>query len=155
MPDSSGSSHIISASAKVAAPPERVYAAIADYQNGHPNIVPPQFSDLVVEQGGYGAGTIIRFKMKVFGRTQSFRAAITEPEPGRVLVETGLDDHGAVTTFTVDPESDTASRVTITTELAARTGIAGKLERYLSTVLLRPIYDEELKILNKWVTQSA
>jgi hypothetical protein len=43
---------------------------------------------MVGEHGGIGAGTIIRFQMSIFGRKQTVRAAITEPEPGCVLVET-------------------------------------------------------------------
>ena len=56
-----------------------------------------------MEQGGIGAGTVIRFQMSALGQKRTLRAEITEPEPGRVLVETYLDSNGAVTTFTVDP----------------------------------------------------
>ncbi len=72
------------------APADRVYAIIADYRNGHPHILPKQFRNLTVEQGGVGAGTIIRFEVRVFGQTQHFRAVVSEPEPGRVLVEENL-----------------------------------------------------------------
>src|SRR5438034_1718993 len=75
--------HVITATAVVPAQPNRVYAVIADYHNGHPHILPKQFSEMVVEKGGVGRGTIIRFQMSVFGRKQTFRAAISEPEPGR------------------------------------------------------------------------
>jgi hypothetical protein len=36
---------------------------------------------------------------------------------------------------------------TIKTELTVRRGIAGAIERFLTTRLLRPMYDEELKRL--------
>jgi len=131
-----------------------VYAVIADYHNGHPRILPEEFSGMVVERGGTGRGTIIRFQMSVLGRKQTFRAAISEPEPGRVLVETDLDTNGAVTTFVVDPDPVSGhSRVTITTELATRKGIAGKLERFLSTRLLRPMYVRELGLLANFVSK--
>jgi hypothetical protein len=131
--------HIVSASATIPARRERVYSLIADYQDGHLRILPKQFTSLVVEQGGVGAGTIIRFQMRIFGRMQTFRAAITEPDPGRVLVETDLDANGAVTTFTVNPGSAPAdSHVTISTELRVRSGFLGKIEKTLSTLLLRP-----------------
>jgi hypothetical protein len=32
--------HVISAASLIPAPPERVYATIADYRNGHPHILP-------------------------------------------------------------------------------------------------------------------
>src|SRR5215813_13655906 len=105
MKDSKPATHIITASATIPARRERVYSLIANYRDGHPRILPKQFKNLVVEQGGIGAGTVIRFQMSVFGKLQTFRASITEPEPGRTLVETDLDTNGAVTTFTVNPSS--------------------------------------------------
>jgi hypothetical protein len=144
--------HTISASAIIPARRERVYSLIANYNDGHPRILPSQFSNLIVEQGGIGAGTVIRFEMSFLGKKQPFRATITEPEPGRVLVETYLDN-GAITTFTIDPGSAPAdSRVTISTELPVRAGFAGKIERALSTLLLRPIYAKELENLARVAT---
>ena len=145
--------HTISASAIIPARRERVYSLIANYNDGHPRILPKQFTSLIVEQGGIGAGTIIRFEMSFFGRKLPFRAAITEPEPGRVLVESYLDNNGAVTTFTIDPGSAPAdSRVTISTELPVRAGLPGKIERALSTLMLRPIYKKELENLARVAT---
>ena len=145
--------HMITATAIIPARRERVYALIANYHEGHPRIVPKQFSDLVVEQGGVGAGTIIRFQMNLLGKKQMFRAAVTEPEPGRVLVETDLETNGAVTTFIVDPGSAPAdSRVTISTILPVRGGALGFVEKMLSTWLLRPIYVKELQNLARVAT---
>lgn len=145
--------HVVSASAIIPARRERVYSLISNYNDGHPRILPRQFSSLVVEQGGIGAGTIIRFQMSVFGRKQMFRAAITEPEPGRVLIETDLDSNGAVTTFTVSPGGAPAdSQVTISTELPVRTGFLGMIEKTLTTLLLRPIYVKELENLARVAT---
>ena len=145
--------HLISASAIIPARRERVYSIIANYKDGHPRIVPRQFSGMVVEEGGVGAGTVIRFQMRVFGMKQTFRAAISEPEPGRVLVETDLDTNGAVTTFTVDPGTAPAdSRVTISTLLPVRSGLLGLFEKKLSTFLLRPIYVQELVNLARVAT---
>jgi hypothetical protein len=145
--------HIITASALIPARRERVYSILSNYKDGHPRILPKQFRELIVEQGGIGAGTVIRFQMSVFGKKQTFRAAITEPEPGRVLVETNLDANSAVTTFIVDPGTAPAdSRVTISTELPVRSGLAGFLEKKLATVLLRPIYLRELANLARVAT---
>ncbi len=49
--------YTVVASADMDAPPDRVYAIIADYHNGHPHILPKQFRNLTVEKGGVGAGT--------------------------------------------------------------------------------------------------
>jgi hypothetical protein len=145
--------HIVTATAVIPARRERVYSLISNYKDGHPRILPSQFSGLVVEQGGVGAGTVIRFQMSLFGRKQTFRAAITEPEPGRVLVETDLDTNGAVTTFSVNPGGAPAdSHVTISTELHVRSGFLGKVERALTTMLLRPIYVKELQNIARVAT---
>jgi hypothetical protein len=150
------SHHRIAASQLIPASTQQVYALIADYHQGHPRILPkPHFVSLAVEKGGVGDGTEISFQMKLMGRLQTFRAAVTEPEPGRVLVETDLDT-GAVTTFTVDPrDNGERSYVTIATETKVRGGILGALERWLTTQLLRPIYVKELQQLAAVVTQET
>ena len=147
--------HIVSASSDIPAPPKRVYSIIADYNLEHPSILPDQFLGLVVEAGGVGTGTIIRYDMKAFGRTQTFRAAVSEPEPGRVLVETDLSG-APVTTFIVDPgPTDGTSYVTFRTELEIRGGLLGKLEAYLSTRYLYPTYVRELELLALRAKQKA
>jgi uncharacterized protein YndB with AHSA1/START domain len=148
--------HTISAAALIPAPPQQVYAIIADYRDGHPHILPkPHFVSLTVEQGGVGAGTVIRFQMRLLGRLQNFRATITEPEPGRVLVETDMQT-GAVTTFTVEPRADAQqAAVTITTTTSVREGLLGRLEAWLTTRLLRPIYVRELAQLADVAAQRA
>ena len=138
------------ASSIIAAPAEQVYRTLADYHHGHPSILPKQyFPSLEVEQGGFGAGTVINFQTRVLGETQSFRAAITEPEPGRVLVETNLGEANSVTTFIVEPVSEgNRTEVTITTESATRrSGGLGSVERLLTKILLQRIYKAELKQL--------
>lgn len=139
--------HRFSASAVIQAAPQILYDIIADYHHGHPQILPkPPFVSLVVEQGGSGAGTVIRVQMRALGQLQTFRAVITEPEPGRVLVET--TDTGYVTTFTVEPHGDgKQARVTIATEMTGRTGVVGALERWFAPRLLRPVYVRELEQL--------
>jgi hypothetical protein len=145
--------HIISASAIIPARRERVYSLLANYHDGHARILPKQFSGLVVEEGGIGSGTVIRFQMTLLGRKQTFHAAVTEPEPGRLLVETYFDPAGTITTFTVDPGTAPAdSNVTISTELPVRNGILGSMEKISATLLLRPIYRKELENLARVAT---
>ena len=144
--------HVVRVQGVIAAPPAAAYAVIADYRDWHPWIIPrPPFVDLQVDEGGVGAGTVIRFSMRAFGRTTTMRATISEPEPGRVLVET--DPEGAViTTFTVDPEADgTRSRVTIATDLE----VAGWLRRLFVTRFLRRVYTREIALLEKVAAERA
>ena len=137
--------HQISASRHITAPVHKVYDLIADYRNGHPRILPkPYFVSLHVEQGGYGAGTVIHFQMQLIGKVQSFHSTITEPEPGRVLVETDRNT-GAVTTFIVDPRANGQEAfVTIKTITNVPAGMFGKIQGWLTTQLLRPVYEKEL-----------
>jgi hypothetical protein len=145
----------VTVSAPVAAPPARVYGIIADYHHGHPRILPRKyFGDLVVERGGIGAGTVIRFDMKAFGSTRTARATVTEPEPGRVLVET-IEAQGIVTRFVVDPDgSPDRARVTFTTSMPSRGGLLGRVERALSTGYLKRVYEAELKQLEEVATET-
>jgi hypothetical protein len=135
-------------SAVIDAPAAVVYGIVADYRGGHPLILPkPYFGALTVERGGVGAGTAISFEMRVMGRARTFQAEVTEPEPGRVLVESAQPD-GAVTTFTVEPlPTGNQSRLEIATVLPDRGGISGALERWLTTAALRPIYVKELALV--------
>ena len=153
MSDNKTEKHIVTASAIIPARRERVYSLIANYHDGHSRILPKQFSGLTVEQGGVGAGTIIRFQISMLGKKQTFRAAVSEPEPGHILTETNLDGEGWVTTFTVDPGTAPAdSRVTISTTIPVRSGFPGLVEKTVSNLLLRPIYKQELVNLARVAT---
>lgn len=144
----------VSSSAKVGRRPALVYAAIADYREQHPHIVPPEFFPrLEVLEGGVGAGTRTRVAMRIFGTTRVFEQVVTEPEPGRVLMESNLDGSG-ITTFTVDKgDSAESAHVTIATEIASRPGIPGLLERALISVMLPRIYRKELARLAQYVAE--
>ena len=138
----------VSAVRRIDAAPDQVFGILADYRVGHPAILPRRFfAGLEVEQGGYGAGTVIRYGMRAAGRVTRARAAVTEPVPGRVLVETDLGDRGIVTTFTVSPAGEGASEVEFATDLPSRGGLAGRLERMFVRRYLRRVYAEELQLL--------
>src|ERR1700754_4511153 len=46
------------------APPERVLAAVADYQTVRPKILSPHYSEYQVLQGGQGPGTVAKWKLQ-------------------------------------------------------------------------------------------
>ncbi len=148
--------HEIVAAKIIQAAPEDIYAIIADYHTRHPRILPkPYFASLEVEQGGIGAGTVINYQMKLMGRLQAFRAEVTEPEPGRVLVETEVST-GATTTFTVEKHTgEQSALVSIGTVTDIRDGILGVIEGWFTTRLLRPIYEKELEQLETVVSTSS
>jgi hypothetical protein len=134
----------------IKAPAERVYAILTDYRNEHPRILPkPYFMSLHVDKGGIGEGTQIHFQMNVLGKTQNFRAAITEPEPGRELDEVYSEPEGVITRFFVRPFGhDKQSKVTIQTEgtIEGR-GVFGWLERLFATTYLHHVFRKELELL--------
>jgi hypothetical protein len=67
----------------------------------------PAFSDVEVESGGVGAGSIVRFTLTAGGRRREFKMTMTEPEPGRVIEESDSNS-GLVTTFTATPQGSRA-----------------------------------------------
>ena len=148
----------ITASRIVGASAAEAYRLIADYRGGHQRILPPKyFGNLRATKGGYGDGTEIAFEMYPFGMkrsTQQARARVTEPEPGRVLVETDLD-RGFVTTFTVDPVGPTSSRVEFVTTVPRKPGFLGAIEKAVITAFLRRVYDAELKQFDEVVREEA
>ena len=143
MPDTSPRTFEISATRRVPRPAEAVYRVFADYRGAHPEILPPSFFvGLHVEEGGYGAGTVIRVQGRFAGQTRTMRGVVTEPEPGRRLVES-YPETATETTFLVEPEpGGEASTVTISTVMPRRPGLPGWIEERLVRRLLKRVYAE-------------
>ena len=135
----------ITAERDIAAPAALVYDILADYREGHPSVLPPAFTAFEVLEGGIGAGTRIRFDLKLAGRTSTTTAVVTEPEPGRVLTETE-SERGLATSFTVEPIGSTRCHVTIDTVWQAY-GIRAWVEKRVVPRLLRPLYEDQLERL--------
>ena len=134
---------------QIAAPAERVYRILADYEH-HQRILPDAFSDFKIEKGGVGAGTVVSFKVTAGGVTQFHRDTVAEPEPGRVLTET--NDKGKLTTFTVTPVGGPTSDQTlvrIETRWPSR-GLQGLVERLVAPRMLRRLFLEELERLERY-----
>lgn len=144
----------VSVGGLVGAPPADVFRYIADMNNHHPHFLPPAFSDFQVVSGGVGAGTVTTFKLTAGGRTRDFRMTATEPEPGRLLVETDANS-SSVTTFTVDPVAGGTSTVTIGTEWQGASGIGGFFERMFAPRVMRSIYADELRRLDAYAREQA
>src|SRR6478752_4810810 len=98
----------VMAEGPVAAPATAVYELIRDFREHHPRFLPANFSDLHIEQGGVGAGTVITFTATAMGRTRGYRMRIAEPEPGRVMTESDTMS-SMVTIWTVTPAGGDAS----------------------------------------------
>jgi uncharacterized protein YndB with AHSA1/START domain len=136
-----------SAERTIDAPAGQVYGYLADMHQ-HPRFLPPAFSDFKVEEGGVGAGTVTSFAVTAGGRTRNYRMRITEPEPGRTLVESDANS-SLVNAFTVEPQGD-KSLVRISTSWDGAAGIGGFFERTFAPRALRRMFLDELERLNAY-----
>lgn len=137
----------------VAGAADAVYGYLADYRQHHPRFLPDSFSDWAVDQGGVGAGTIVRFTVTAGGRQRAYRMAVTEPVPGRVLTESDTGS-SLVTTYTVEPVGPQSSRVQIETTWLGAGGVGGFFEKRFAPVALRRMYAEELVRLDLYARRQ-
>jgi len=142
----------ITAERRITAPPELIYLCLANYRDHHrpDGFLPDSFSDFEISRGGIGAGTAASWTVTTGGRPRHIEATITEPEPGRVLLESA---ESLETTFTVDPTPDGAL-VRFETVIDDP-GLQGFLTRLFAERLLRPVYEDELTRLEAYAQQLA
>ena len=143
-----------SAQRTIDAPADAVYGYLADMQR-HSQFLPPAFSDFQVVEGGVGAGSVTTFAVTAGGRTRNYRMRVTEPVPGRTLVESDANS-SLVTTFNVEPQGG-KSLVSISTSWDGAGGVGGFFEKTFAPKAMRRIYLDELDRLNAYVVaqQSA
>jgi hypothetical protein len=142
-------------SADIDAPPAEIYAIFADYRGAHAQIVPkPEFGDILIEKGGHGAGTVYRTSVTVMGTKTEYYMEVSEPEPGRKIVET--DKILPLTTsFIIDPlEGGQKSRVTLATDWTPSSGIKGWIEKMSTPGVMRKLYKRELQNVQEYVTKK-
>jgi Polyketide cyclase / dehydrase and lipid transport len=136
----------------VGASAELTYRLIAEDEH-HQRFLPDGFSDFEVLEGGTGAGTLHRFKVRAGGRTREYTMRVAEPAPGRVITETDQNS-SLVTTVTVTPFADSC-RVLISTRWDGAGGIGGFFERLLAPRVMRRMYADELARLDRYAREQA
>jgi hypothetical protein len=134
-------------------PAEVVYLCIADFKNHHWQFLPKEFLDYRVEEGGFGAGTVISFKGRFAGNLRHFRTKCEEPVPGQVLVESDLLS-SLVTTTTITPRPGGCT-VRFRTVWESQSGLMGLMERFLAPAMLRRIFARELELLEAYARKQA
>lgn len=136
----------------VGAPAELTYRLIADDEH-HRHFLPEGFSNFEVLEGGVGAGTLHRFTLTAGKRVREYVMRVDEPEPGRVITES---DGGSslVTSFTVTPDGDSC-RVEIRTQWDGAGGIGGFFERTFAPKVMRRMYADELRRLDRYAREQA
>lgn len=134
-----------------------VYAVLADYNNGHPKIMPPQYCEglNVLKGSGVGENSRIEAHFNIYGQRETLVMDVSEPEPGRILQE--IDTKATnITRFIVDPIDQATCRVTLQTKIMKQTGIppGPTLDMWLKSFVLKQIFTEELKLLNDFMASS-
>ncbi len=124
---------------QIAARPDAVYTFLSDYQK-RPQILPDNFRDYTVVQGGRGAGTVFRYRFRAARREREYIMQVDEPQKGRELREKDTRS-SLVTTWHVSPTAQgRESQVTITTIWEGSGGIGGFFERTFAPGELKRIY---------------
>jgi uncharacterized protein YndB with AHSA1/START domain len=124
----------------IAADPERVFEALADYSRVRPRILTEHYSEYEVQDGGTGAGTTVHWRLQATSkRVRDCLLHVTQPSPGQ-LVEKDANS-SMVTTWTVTPAGEGNSRVVVETTWTGAGGIGGFFEKTFAPKGLNRIQD--------------
>ena len=133
------------------APPERVLAAVADYQTVRPKILSPQYSAYQVLEGGQGAGTVATWKLQATkSRVREVKANVDVA--GHTVIEKDANS-SMITNWTVAPAGP-GSSVTVKTSWQGAGGIGGFFEKTFAPLGLRKIQAEVLGNLKNEVEKG-
>ena len=131
----------------VAADAETVFDALADYSGTRAKLLPEQFSEYEVREGGDGEGTLVHWKLQATSkRVRDCLLEVTEPTDGE-LVEKDRNS-SMVTTWRVTPAGEGRARVVVTSVWNGAGGIGGFFERAFAPKGLARIYDAVLARLD-------
>lgn len=138
----------------IAADPETVFDALADYQDIRPKVLPAHFSEYEVREGGDGEGTLVHWKLQATSkRIRDCLLEVTEPTDGQ-LVEKDRNS-SMVTTWVVTPAGEGRSKAVVTSVWDGASGIGGFFERTFAPKGLARIYDELLAKLAAETEKAA
>ncbi|MFE0098732.1 SRPBCC family protein [Streptomyces sp. NPDC059009] len=127
----------------IAAQPDDVFDALADYSGTRAKLLPEHFSEYEVREGGDGEGTVVHWKLQATSkRIRDCLLDVTEPTDGE-LVEKDRNS-SMVTTWTVTPGGEGRSRVVVSTVWNGAGGIGGFFEKTFAPKGLGRIYDAVL-----------
>ncbi|APY85412.1 SRPBCC family protein [Streptomyces alfalfae] len=138
----------------VAAKPDEVFDALADYEGTRPKILSEHFSEYEVREGGDGEGTLVHWKLQATSkRIRDCLLEVSEPTDGE-LVEKDRNS-SMVTTWTVTPAGEGRSRVVVSTVWNGAGGIGGFFEKTFAPKGLGRIYGAVLDNLAREVEKPA
>lgn len=135
-----------SSSITITAAPEQALDALTDYETMRPRILPPQYRDYEVLEGGQGDGTVARWVLQATEkRSRNVKATVSVS--GTTVTERDANS-SMVTTWEVAP-SGTGCTITTTTEWKGAGGIGGFFERTFAPMGLRRIQEQTLANLER------
>ena len=137
------------------APPEEIYAFLADYREKRPIILTPNFLNYTVEQGGRGGGTVIHYRLQAGRRERTYHMRVEAPPGGSTLVERDLDSSLVTTWVVIALAGGRQARVVVTTEWEGSSGVGGFFERTFAPIALKGIYVNMLERLAQALTGTA
>ncbi|MEU8568538.1 SRPBCC family protein [Streptomyces pathocidini] len=124
----------------IAADPEAVFDALADYSGTRAKLLPEQFSEYEVREGGDGEGSLVHWKLQATSkRVRDCLLEVSEPTAGQ-LVEKDRNS-SMVTTWTVTPAGEGKAKAVVTTVWNGAGGIGGFFEKTFAPKGLARIYD--------------
>jgi hypothetical protein len=136
-------------SVDIAAAPDVVVAALADYSEVRPAILPSQYRDYAVISGGNGDGTVVHWILQATEKRQRDVKATVSVVPDTV---TEKDENSSMVTTYVVAKAGSGSRVTTTTTWTGAGGIGGFFEKTFAPRGLARIHDGVLSKLDEAVS---
>ncbi|KQU28037.1 MULTISPECIES: SRPBCC family protein [unclassified Rhodococcus (in: high G+C Gram-positive bacteria)] len=137
-----------SSSLTISAAPDKVLAALSDYETVRPRILPEQYRDFAVVEGGQGDGTVARWVLQATEK-RSRNVLATVSVSGATVTEKDANS-SMVTTYLVAP-SGSGSSVTTTTEWTGAGGVGGFFEKTFAPLGLKKIQAQLLQNLSRQV----
>lgn len=134
------------ATVSIAASPERVIAALADYETVRPAILPEQYTDYAVQSGGVGTGTVATWRLHA--TKKRVRHVVAEVTASDDSVVENDRNSSMVTVFSVTGAGP-GSQVTATTTWDGAGGIGGFFERTFAPKGLARIHTALLENLGR------
>ncbi|MGQ4511483.1 SRPBCC family protein [Streptomyces sp. DW26H14] len=127
----------------IAAKAEDVFDALADYRETRPKLLPGNFSEYEVREGGDGEGTLVHWRLQATEkRVRDCLLEVSEPVDGQ-LVEKDRNS-SMVTTWVVTPAGEGRSKAAVTSVWNGAGGIGGFFERKFAPKGLVALYDQIL-----------
>jgi len=136
------------------AEPAEVWAALTDYTQARPRILPDNYLDYHAELGDGESGATLTYRLRAGGRERGYRMRVEEVTPGLELIE-----RDELSTFTtswlmerVGPGDHT--RIRLASEWDSRaTGVSGFFERRFAPGGVRRIHEETLIRLGQFMRE--